>query len=199
MALQNQFTDFELEAGCDEAGRGCLAGPVFAAAVILKPGFYHPALNDSKQVSKKDRDELRVFIEEESLCWSVAMCTPAEIDEINILNASILAMQRAVESMSVEPQYLLIDGNRFKPYKNIPHSTMIKGDARFANIAAASILAKTHRDAYMTELHLKFPEYAWNSNFGYPTPPHRKAIEELGPTEHHRISFQLLKSQLTLF
>jgi ribonuclease HII len=199
MGLQNQFTDLELEAGCDEAGRGCLAGPVFAAAVILKPGFYHPALNDSKQVSKKDRDKLRIFIEKESLCWSVACCSPAEIDNINILNASILAMQRAVEKLSIEPQYLLIDGNRFKPYKNLPHSTMIKGDARFANIAAASILAKTHRDAYMEELHKQFPVYGWNSNFGYPTPPHRKGIEQHGPCEHHRMSFQLLKTQLLLF
>lgn len=199
MTLALKHTDFDLEAGCDEAGRGCLAGPVFAAAVILKPGFYHPLLNDSKQVSKKDRDELRPFIESESLCWCVATCSPQEIDEHNILNASIMAMHRALEGLPVLPEYILVDGNRFKAYKQIPHSTMIKGDARFANIAAASILAKTHRDEYMERLHIQFPHYGWNTNFGYPTPPHRREIETHGPCKHHRMSFQLLKSQLTLF
>lgn len=199
MALKPQHTDSLLEAGCDEAGRGCLAGPVFAAAVILKPGFYHPLLNDSKQVTKNNRAELRSYIESESLCWAVAQCSPAEIDDINILNASILAMHRAAEALAEIPEFLLIDGNRFKPLGDIPYATMIKGDARFANIAAASILAKTHRDAYMDMLHEQHPEYGWNTNAGYPTPSHRAAIEKYGATKHHRQSFQLLKRQLELF
>lgn len=199
MLLTPNHSGKALEAGCDEAGRGCLAGPVFAAAVILKPGFSHPLLNDSKQVGKADRDTLRQVIEEESLCWAVASCTPAEIDEINILNASILAMHRALEALGTRPEHILVDGNRFKPWQDVPFNTMVKGDARFTHIAAASILAKTHRDEFMEQLHMQFPQYGWNSNAGYPTPSHRAAIEQFGPTPHHRMTFRLTKSQLELF
>ena len=158
MPLLLQHTDSPLEAGCDEAGRGCLAGPVFAAAVILKPDFRHELLNDSKQVSKQNRDILRNIIENESLYWAVETCSPQEIDSINILNASILAMHRALDKLGNTPEFVLVDGNRFKPYGNIPFQTMIKGDGRFMNIAAASILAKTHRDEYMEQLHEEFPQ-----------------------------------------
>jgi ribonuclease HII len=199
MPLISNHSGLFPEAGTDEAGRGCLAGPVVAAAVILPPDFQHPLLNDSKQVSKKNRDELKVIIENSALGWAVAYCSPEEIDKINILNASILAMHRALDGLAVKPKHILVDGNRFKPYGNIPHSTMIKGDARFIAIAAASILAKTHRDEFMEKLHSEFPEYGWDKNAGYPTEKHRDTIARLGPTVHHRKSFTLLKSQITLF
>jgi ribonuclease HII len=199
MSLISNHSGLFPEAGTDEAGRGCLAGPVVAAAVILPPDFQHPLLNDSKQVSKKHRDELRLIIENTALSWAVAFCSPEEIDKINILNASILAMHRALDGLTVKPKHILVDGNRFKSYGNIPHNTMIKGDARFIAIAAASILAKTHRDEFMEKLHPDFPEYGWDNNAGYPTEKHRNAIARLGPTIHHRKSFTLLKSQITLF
>jgi ribonuclease HII len=199
LALLLKHTAFDKEAGCDEAGRGCLAGPVVAAAVILPNDFYHPLLNDSKQVSEKNRNILRHYIEETAIVWAIGVCSPLEIDEINILNASILAMHKALDGLSTKPEYLLIDGNRFKPYNNIPYSTMVKGDARFTAIAAASILAKTHRDEMMQNLHMHFPQYCWNRNMGYPTKAHRKGIAQFGPCEWHRKSFKLLKEQLELF
>ena len=197
--LLSQTSEFELEVGCDEAGRGCLAGPVVAAAVILPKDFHHPLLNDSKQVGKSQRDKLRGVIESEAICWGIGLCDPQEIDKINILNASILAMHRAIDSMGIQPHFIAVDGNRFKPYGNIPHKTEVKGDARFLHIAAASILAKTHRDALMEALHQKHPEYHWDQNAGYPTMSHRNAIRSHGITEHHRKSFRLLPEQLKLF
>lgn len=188
-----------LEAGTDEAGRGCLAGPVFAAAVILPDDFSHPWLNDSKKLNEKRRDELRAIIEREAVAWAVAMVSNTEIDEINILNASILAMHRALDCLNVTPGGIIVDGNRFKPYRDIDWQTFVKGDGRFGNIAAASILAKTHRDEYMMRLHNDFPAYQWDRNKGYPTKAHRAAIEQHGPTPHHRMSFTLLDPQLTLF
>lgn len=186
------------EAGCDEAGRGCLAGPVVAAAVVLPKGFHHPLLNDSKQVSEKNRNILRKFIEQE--CdWAIGICSPFEIDEINILNASILAMHMALNGLPSVPQYILVDGNRFKPYKDIPYSCMVKGDSRFMNIAAASILAKTHRDEIMESLDVSFPQYFWKKNKGYPTEEHRNGIRIFGATEHHRKTFRLLNPQWSLF
>ena len=181
------------EAGCDEAGRGCLAGPVVAAAVMLPPDFYHPLLNDSKQLSRKERELLRPVIEKEAVAWAVAECSPEEIDEINILQASILAMHRAVDQLAKRPELLLIDGNRFKPYPFIPHLCVIKGDSKYASIAAASVLAKTWRDDYMDKLAVEYPQYLWQQNAGYPTKAHRKAIEETGPCLWHRKSFKLLK------
>ncbi len=197
--LASYHTKGLLEAGCDEAGRGCLAGPVVAAAVILPEGFTHPFLNDSKQVSEKKRNELRKIIEKEAISFGVALVCPAEIDEINILNASFLAMHRAIDQLTQQPDQLLIDGNRFNRYKNIPHHCMIKGDARFLSISAASILAKTYRDEYMMDLHKEHPFYDWNKNKGYPTKKHRDAIAQNGITEHHRKSFNLLKTQYELF
>jgi ribonuclease HII len=188
-----------LEAGCDEAGRGCLAGPVFAAAVILPDGFSHPDLNDSKQLTLRQREILRPVIESSAIAWAVARAEPSEIDEINILNASFLAMHRAVSQLSVRPDFLLIDGPRFNPYPAIPHSCEIRGDARFLSIAAASVLAKTYRDAYMLEAHTAFPHYHWDRNKGYPTRDHREAIRLKGPCIHHRRSFRLLDDQLSLF
>ena len=188
-----------LEAGTDEAGRGCLAGPVFAAAVILPEGFSHPWLNDSKKLNEHRRDQLRQIIEEQALAWSVAMVSNTEIDEINILNAAILAMHRALDGLSVTPQAIIVDGNRFKPYRDIPYRSIVKGDAKFGNIAAASILAKTHRDEFMTRIGLEHPDYQWAKNKGYPTKDHRKAIEQFGPTPYHRMTFTLLDPQLTLF
>lgn len=190
-----------LEAGCDEAGRGCLAGPVFAAAVILPSDFYHPWLNDSKKTSEKQRNSLREVIEQEALAWAVARLEAPEIDEINILNASFAAMHRAVANLQHPPAFLLIDGNRFKSYPGIPHACVVQGDGKYAAIAAASILAKTHRDEYMEQLHVAHPEYAWAVNKGYPTKAHREAIRIYGVTEYHRKSFQLLPSgeQLELF
>ncbi len=182
----------DVEAGCDEAGRGCLAGPVFAAAVILPKDFQHPILNDSKQISEKQREALRPIIEAEALAWAVAQVDPKEIDEINILNASFLAMHRSVDQLKMKPNSLLIDGNRFNPYPNITHHCIIKGDGKFASIAAASILAKTYRDDFMKNLNAQHPEYGWSKNKGYPTKAHRAAIQMHGATIHHRRSFRLL-------
>jgi len=191
-----------VEAGCDEAGRGCLAGPVFAAAVILPHDFFHPLLNDSKQVTEKHRVELRTYIEQHAVAWAVAQVSNEEIDRINILKASFLAMHRAVAQLKKKPDFLLIDGNRFTPYPNIPHRCIVKGDAKFASIAAASILAKTYRDDFMAALDAKFPQYAWRKNKGYPTQQHRAAIAQHGVTEWHRKSFNLLgeaSEQISLF
>lgn len=189
-----------LEAGCDEAGRGCLAGPVVAAAVILPTDFFHPLLNDSKQLSEKTRAKLRPIIEKEALSFAVSFISEQKIDEINILNASILGMHQAVSKLQIKPEHLLIDGNRFKTYPGISHTTFIKGDGRFLSIAAASILAKTYRDEYMENLHEEFPMYDWQKNKGYPTKNHREAIAQYGPTIHHRQSFTLLApEQLSLF
>lgn len=187
------------EAGCDEAGRGCLAGPVVAAAVILPDDFHHPWLNDSKQLTERRRELLRPIIEAEAIAWAVASCTPAEIDEINILNASILAMHRALDGLKVRPGAVIVDGNRFKPYRDVEWQTFIKGDGRFGNIAAASILAKTHRDELMRGLANDFPCYNWAKNKGYPTPDHRAAIAANGASPHHRMTFRLLDTQLTLW
>ena len=186
------------EAGCDEAGRGCLAGPVFAAAVILPAGFDHPKLNDSKKLDAATRDELRAYIEKNALHWAVASATPDEIDEINILKASILSMHRALDKLNVIPGSLIIDGNRFRPWKGVPFKCMIKGDARFRSIAAASILAKTHRDEFMKDLHRQFPQYKWIENKGYPTAAHRQALKVFGKTPFHRKSFRLLEDQLSM-
>ncbi|MBN2173554.1 MAG: ribonuclease HII [Bacteroidales bacterium] len=180
-----------IEAGCDEAGRGCLAGPVFAAAVILPEGYSNELLNDSKKLNIKQRNSLRIEIEKNALAWSVASVSNITIDEINILQASFLAMHKAIEGLSVNPQFLIIDGNRFKPYKNTEHKCIIKGDGIYASIAAASILAKTHRDEYMEKIHYKFPLYGWIKNKGYATELHRKAIALNGISPHHRKSFNL--------
>jgi ribonuclease HII len=187
-----------MEAGCDEAGRGCLAGPVFAAAVILPPDFTHPLLNDSKKLSANLRKELRPVIEQESIAFAVAGAAPAEIDEINILNASILAMHRAIGKLGSPPAFILVDGNRFHPYPNIPHASVVKGDAQYLHIAAASILAKTYRDDYMISIDREYPAYGWARNKGYPTPAHREAIRQWGPTPHHRRSFTLFSPQYRL-
>ncbi len=193
MSTLRPFHDETLiEAGCDEAGRGCLAGPVFAAAVILARDFEHPLLNDSKQLSEKQRYEARAVVESNALSWAVAQVDPKEIDEINILNASFLAMHRALDQLPLRPESLLIDGNRFKPYQDLPFHCMIKGDGRFLSIAAASILAKTYRDDLMRQLHDEHPHYAWDRNKGYPTKAHRQAIQLHGATIHHRRSFRLL-------
>ena len=181
-----------IEAGCDEAGRGCLAGAVFAAAVILPEDFKNEDLNDSKQLSEKKRYKLRPVIEREAIAWAVGIVSPEEIDKINILKASFLAMHRAIEQLKVRPEHLLIDGNRFTPYPDIPHTTVVKGDGKYLSIAAASILAKTYRDDYMNELHKEYPFYDWNSNKGYPTKKHRAAIREHGTTPYHRMTFNLL-------
>lgn len=188
-----------LEAGCDEAGRGCLAGAVYAAAVILPPDFKCEALNDSKQLSEKKRYELRPLIEREALAWAVGVVGPDEIDRINILRASFLAMHRAIDQLKIRPEYLLIDGNRFTPYEGIPHTTIVKGDGKYLSIAAASILAKTYRDDYMNQLAIEYPAYHWEENKGYPTKAHREAIRQFGPTPYHRKSFTLLPAQLELF
>jgi ribonuclease HII len=190
--LRNFLLKNKLEAGCDEAGRGCLAGPVFAAAVILPRNFRAPQLNDSKKLSEIQRNELRLFIEKKALAWAVANCSAAEIDQHNILQASFLAMHRAVAQLTPQPQHLLIDGNRFTPYPGLSHSCLIKGDGRFKNIAAAGILAKTHRDAYMYQLAEKYPQYQWSKNKGYPTREHRLALAKIGACLHHRKTFTLL-------
>lgn len=188
-----------IEAGCDEAGRGCLAGAVYAAAVILPHDFRNEQLNDSKQLSEKQRYVLRAVIEREAMAWAVGIVSPEEIDRINILNASFLAMHRAIGQLSVRPEHLLIDGNRFNPYPGIPHTTVVKGDGKYLSIAAASVLAKTYRDDYMNALHQENPVYDWNHNKGYPTPKHRAAIAQYGTTPYHRKTFNLLGSeQLTL-
>ncbi|MGN0211695.1 MAG: ribonuclease HII [Muribaculaceae bacterium] len=188
-----------IEAGCDEAGRGCLAGPVTAAAVILPPDFSNELLNDSKQLTEHQRDILRPIIESEAIAWGVAFVSPQEIDEINILKASFLAMHRAIDSLTVRPEALLIDGNRFIPYGDIPHTCIVKGDGKMMSIAAASILAKTHRDEYMRRIATEYPQYGWEGNKGYPTPAHRAAIAQYGATPHHRATFRLLDPQLSLF
>jgi len=198
MSLLKYLNENQTEAGCDEAGRGCLAGPVTAAAVILPKDFSNPLLNDSKQLTANQRDVLRKIIEHEAVSWAVAMVDNEEIDKINILKASIKAMHLAVNQLSVCPDFLLIDGNRFIKYKDIPYKCIIKGDAKFQSIAAASILAKTHRDEYMEQMHEKYPNYEWNKNKGYPTTIHRKAIEKYGITPLHRKTFKLIDTQLTI-
>lgn len=198
--LEQYLEKNRIEAGCDEAGRGCLAGPVFAAAVILPTDFCNELLNDSKQLSESKRYLLREVIEREALAYAVGVVSPEEIDDINILNASFLAMHRAVDQLATIPEHLLIDGNRFNPYPNISHTTVVKGDAKFLSIAAASILAKTYRDDYMMAQHKLYPVYDWDHNKGYPTKKHRAAIEEFGPSPIHRMSFRLLaEKQLSLF
>ncbi|WP_347839537.1 ribonuclease HII [uncultured Draconibacterium sp.] len=187
-----------IEAGCDEAGRGCLAGPVFAAAVILPQNFENELLNDSKKLSEKQRYQLRPIVEQQALAYAVAAVDNREIDEVNILNASFLAMNRAVTQLEIEPQHLLIDGNRFRTKSKIPYTCMIKGDGRFYSIAAASILAKTYRDDFMAKIHQEYPQFAWNKNKGYPTKAHREAIKAHGPTPYHRMTFRLLDEQLSL-
>lgn len=189
--LKSSFTDHLIEAGCDEAGRGCLAGPVFAAAVILPSGFLNPDLNDSKKLTESQRDKLRIIIENEALAWAVAEVDNTEIDEINILQASMLAMHKALAQLTILPELILVDGNRFPAYPDIPHHCIIKGDGLFLSIAAASVLAKTHRDAYMIKLHETFPDYGWNRNKGYPTLEHRKAVLKLGFTKFHRKTFSV--------
>ena len=197
--LPNRMVPGRLEAGCDEAGRGPLAGPVFAAAVILPEGFSHPLLNDSKQMSEKARDLLREVIEREALAWAVEAVSPEEIDTVNILNASILGMQRAVRRLSPRPEFLLVDGNRFKPCDGIPYRTVVHGDATYASIAAASVLAKTWRDAYMRQIAADYPQYGWEHNMGYPTKEHIEAIRRYGYTPHHRKSFHPKELEPTLF
>lgn len=195
--LQTFNIDLQV-AGTDEAGRGCLAGPVTAAAVILPKRFSHKLLNDSKQLGLKARVELRECIEKDAICYGVAHVLMEEIDKINILNASILAMHRAIEQLKTEPQHIIVDGNRFKPFRNISHDCVIKGDGKYNSIAAASILAKTHRDAYMERIHQEFPQYNWKKNKGYPTKEHREAIKQHGITPYHRKSFRLLPEQLSI-
>lgn len=190
--LKRQFQNNLLEAGVDEAGRGCLAGPVTAAAVILPPDFYSELLNDSKKLSVSSRNILRKVIEKEAISYAVAFADEREIESINILNASILAMHRAINQLTITPEFLSIDGNRFKAYLELPHKTIVKGDALYMNIAAASVLAKTYRDDYMNKIALKFPQYDWHKNMGYPTKKHRQAIRDFGITPYHRKTFQLL-------
>ena len=197
--LKQYFKENTIEAGCDEAGRGCLAGPVYAAAVILPPDYKNEKLNDSKQLTEKKRDELRLEIERDAVSFCVASMDNNEIDSINILKASILSMHKAVAGLKVVPELLLIDGNKFIPYKGIPHKCIIKGDATYMSIAAASILAKTYRDEFMYKIAKEFPEYHWEQNKGYPTKAHRSAIEKYGPTKYHRMSYKLTDSQLSLF
>ena len=188
-----------IEAGCDEAGRGCLAGPVFAAAVILPPSFKNNILNDSKKLSAKQRYNLRPIIEKQALAWAVGIVSNREIDKINILNASFLAMHRAIKKLKIIPEQLLIDGNHFNPYPEIGHTCIIKGDGKYLSIAAASVLAKTYRDDFMIKLHSKYPGYQWDKNKGYPTKSHREGIRRIGPCAFHRMSFRLLNDRLKLF
>ncbi len=188
-----------IEAGCDEAGRGCLAGPVFAAAVILPQDFENPLLNDSKQLTEKQRYELRPIIQQQALAWAVGVVDNVEIDRINILKASILAMHRALDDLKLRPEFILVDGNRFYPYRDIPHATVVKGDGKYLSIAAASVLAKTCRDDFMNRIAQEYPQYGWLDNKGYPTAAHREAIREYGTTPYHRMTFNLLgDSQLSL-
>jgi len=187
-----------IEAGCDEAGRGCLAGPVFAAAVILPEDFCSELLNDSKKLTEKQRCELRPIIEKEAIAWAIGMYDQSEIDKVNILNASIFSMHRALDQLSVQPMHIIVDGNRFKPFKNIAYTTVVKGDGKYLSIAAASVLAKTYRDDFMLALHEKHPEYGWNQNKGYPTAFHRKALLKFGISPFHRMSFKLFDTQLSL-
>jgi ribonuclease HII len=188
-----------IEAGCDEAGRGCLAGPVVAAAVILPKDFKHPLLNDSKQLSEKQRNNLKPIIEQHAISWAIGIVDNNEIDQINILNASFLAMHRAIDQLNQKPQHLLIDGNRFRRYGNTPHTCIVKGDGKYLSIAAASILAKTYRDELMEQAHIDYPHYCWRQNKGYPTKVHRAAIKQFGTTSLHRLTFRLLDEQLSLF
>lgn len=196
--LKSKFSDKLLEAGTDEAGRGCLAGPVVAAAVILPEGFSNELLNDSKKLTEARRMLLRPVIEEEALAYGVSFVWQDEIDRINILKASILAMHKALDKLEREPEFVIVDGNRFYPYRDVPHETIVKGDGKYLSIAAASVLAKTYRDEYMEKIDREFPMYGWKGNKGYPTAAHRNAIRECGPCEHHRHSFQLLPAQLKL-
>jgi len=196
--MLKHFPSDKIIAGCDEAGRGCLAGPVVAAAVILPKNFKNKILNDSKKLSEKKRNLLRPIIEKQAITWAIGIVSPTEIDKINILNASFLAMHRAIENLAAKAELLIIDGNRFNPYPEIPHECIIKGDGKFMSIAAASVLAKTYRDDIMKELDLQFSDYHWKNNKGYPTKEHRKAIAEIGANKHHRKTFQLLPAQLTL-
>ena len=198
MPLFPFFQSEHLEAGCDEAGRGCLAGPVFAAAVILPKDFHHPVLNDSKQLTAQQREELRPVIESQALAYAVAKVDHRMIDEINILNASFLAMHKALAKLPQRPDYIIVDGNRFKKYKKVPHTCIVEGDGKYFSIAAASVLAKSYRDDFMQKLHKKFPHYRWNTNKGYATLEHRSAIEEFGICEFHRRSFRLTQDQLEL-
>ncbi|MFT4665824.1 MAG: ribonuclease HII [Polaribacter sp.] len=195
MSLAPYFNKKAIEAGCDEAGRGCLAGPVFAAAVILPKDFKNSLLTDSKLLTEKQRDLLRPIVEKEAIAWAVGQVSPKEIDEINILNASFLAMHRAIDQLDTRPNSLLIDGNRFNIYQDIPHTCIVKGDSKYMSIAAASILAKTYRDEYMYAAAKEHPGYSWLTNKGYPTKAHRKAIAELGTNEHHRMTFRLLAEE----
>lgn len=197
--LKSHFYEGKIEAGCDEAGRGCLAGSVYAAAVILPDGYQNELLNDSKQLTEKKRYQLREIIVRDAVAWAVGIVTPEEIDKINILNASILAMHRALDQLKVRPEAVIVDGNRFKKYQDLPHTTIVKGDGKYLAIAAASILAKTYRDDYMNELAKEYPQYDWLSNKGYPTKKHREAIKQFGITPYHRKSYNLLgDGQLSL-
>ena len=197
--LQSHYYEGKIEAGCDEAGRGCLAGSVYAAAVILPEDYQNELLNDSKQLTEKKRYQLREIIERDPVAWAVGIVTPEEIDKINILNASILAMHRALDQLMVRPETIIVDGNRFKPYQELPHTTIVKGDGKYLSIAAASILAKTYRDDYMNQLAGEYPQYDWRSNKGYPTKKHREAIKQFGITPYHRKSYNLLgDGQLSL-
>ena len=196
--LKNHYKKVKYEAGCDEAGRGCLAGPVFAASVILPKSFYNPVLNDSKQLSEKERYELREVIQQNAISWAVGIVNNNMIDEINILNASILAMHKAIDKLTVQPMFLIIDGNHFKNYKDIPHKCIVKGDGKYLSIAAASILAKTYRDDFMKKIHEQYPSYNWQQNKGYPTKQHREALSRFGITPYHRKTFRLFDTQLNL-
>jgi len=196
--LALKFQDNLLEVGTDEAGRGCLSGPVVAAAVILPDDFSHPLLNDSKQLTEKQRQLLRPYIEEKAISFSVGFVYQEKIDEINILQASILAMHKSIEGLAIVTEFIIVDGNKFNTYKSVPHKTIVKGDAKYMSIAAASVLAKTYRDDYMEKIHKEHPQYFWSKNKGYPTKQHREAIREHGVTQHHRKSFRLFREQLKL-
>lgn len=198
MTLKSNYSGHELEAGTDEAGRGCLAGPVVAAAVILPAAFEHPFLNDSKQLTEKKRLQLKPYIEEKALAYAVSFVWQQEIDKINILQSSLLAMHKALAQLSMDPEFIIVDGNKFNTFKSIPHQTIVKGDGKYMSIAAASVLAKTYRDEYMEKIHEEFPEYNWKSNKGYPTSQHRIAIQKFGISKHHRRSFRLYPEQLSL-
>ena len=193
--LKNYYEQGRVEAGCDEAGRGCLAGSVYAAAVILPPDYHNERLNDSKKLTARQRYALRQDIERDAVAWAVGVVTPQEIDQINILNASILAMHRALDQLQVRPEAIIVDGNRFKPYRDLPHTTIVKGDGKYLSIAAASILAKTYRDDEMVRLAQEYPDYDWQHNMGYPTRKHREAIRQHGITPYHRRTFSLLGSE----
>ena len=196
--LKLNFSGHKLEAGTDEAGRGCLSGPVVAAAVILPDNFQHELLNDSKQLSEKKRQELRPYIEKHALAYGVSFIHQEEVDELNVLQASITGMHRSIQQLNIQPEFIIVDGNKFKPYEEVPHQTIVKGDAKFMSIAAASVLAKTYRDEYMEKIHQEFPQYNWQKNKGYPTKEHREAIRQFGATIYHRKSFKLLPEQLKL-